>query len=153
MRTPTKPVLQGRVIIGRVPQKPPTGSAYPVTPEWQESVRNRLTELGWNQSDLARAASSSSAMVAYLLKHGVQSRLVPAIHKALGWPPPALPSESMDYGEDDPMLDALADIYDAMSDQQRALFLRAAEVVKDSPIEVLEAFLSLIKVTSPRSEG
>lgn len=122
-----KTPLQSIVLLGDVPLGLPSGLTYPVTAEWQEQVRQRLAELDMNQSDLARAVGTTSAMISYLLKHGKQSRLVPAIHKALKWPAPDLPGDSVDSVHDsDPQKDALADVYDALSEEKRKLLLDLA---------------------------
>jgi hypothetical protein len=70
---------------------PTEGRAYPITPEWKEWVRERLDELGINQSELGRRISKGRSVISEMLgEDSVQSPLVPDVHKALGWPPPLL---------------------------------------------------------------
>jgi transcriptional regulator with XRE-family HTH domain len=70
---------------------PRKGHQYPIDDGWKERVRARLQEMGISQNELARLARISKAsMSAALSKESLQSAVVPAIHKALGWPVPPL---------------------------------------------------------------
>jgi len=126
-----KPVLQSRMIPRDMPLGRVRGPAYPVTPEWQQAVRDRLVEMGWNQSDLARAINGNSAMVSHLLKHGMQSALVPLIHKALGWPPPPMPDDSIGDDDDDidPRAAELDDLFAMLPDDAKELILSNARML------------------------
>lgn len=71
----------------RKPQ--PTGPSLPITAAWKEDVRARMAELGLNGPQLAAAAGTSKQVIAAVLAPGSKrSAFVPAIHEALGWPPP-----------------------------------------------------------------
>jgi hypothetical protein len=73
---------------------PSKGRAYPITDQWKGWVDERLTELGITRAELARRIGVKRHVVTELLAEDrVQSPLVPAVHKALGWPPPALTLE------------------------------------------------------------
>lgn len=68
------------------------GPAHPVSAEWKRSVRARIQELGIEQNELARRVGCAQSSLATLLGPiAKQSSIVPAIHKALGWPPPGVP--------------------------------------------------------------
>ena len=79
----------------------PRGPSYPIDAVWRASVKKRLAELEMNQSDLARRIGASTAGVAILMNSRThQSRLVPAIHRVLGWRPPSTSPESEAVSED-----------------------------------------------------
>jgi hypothetical protein len=129
MLAAVRPLLQVPVIVAGVPQRK-LGPAYPVTPEWRERVLSRIAELGRNQSWLAREVGCAPATITNILRDNVQSRLVPDIHRALGWEPPGLPEDSSDGA--DPDRDKLLQLYDVMNDAQRSLILRlASELAPD----------------------
>jgi hypothetical protein len=68
---------------------PSEGPAYPITPDWKLWVKERLDELGINQSELGRRIGKGRSVISEMLgETSVQSPLVPDVHKALGWPPP-----------------------------------------------------------------
>jgi hypothetical protein len=80
---------------------PPRGAAHPIDAVWRARVDERLAELGMNRSDLARKIGASTAAVAILMgPRTKQSRLVPAIHRVLGWRLPS-PSPESDVQSDD----------------------------------------------------
>jgi hypothetical protein len=77
-----------------VPRK---GPAFGITPDWQKWVRERINEMKKNgdcasDADFAeRLAGIGKASLSEALKKGaVQTTVMREIHKALGWPPPAM---------------------------------------------------------------
>jgi hypothetical protein len=70
---------------------PRKGPAYPITPEWQGWVADRLKELHWKPADLVRESGVSKASISKVLNPGaVQTTVMREIHKALKWPPPLM---------------------------------------------------------------
>lgn len=70
-------------------QKP--GPAWPVTAAWKAAVEDELTRRGWGRIDLAERVDATGPAISILLGQKTkQSRLVPAVHAALGWPTPAI---------------------------------------------------------------
>jgi hypothetical protein len=70
------------------------GWSYPITPDWQEWVRTRMKEMiksgeATSQNDIARQAGIAKATLSEALEDGaVETKCMPEIHKALGWPAP-----------------------------------------------------------------
>lgn len=88
--------------------------AMPATDEWKDKVRARIKELGLSYKDLAETIGCVPSMVTLLLSEThvppvKQTSLVPAIHRALGWPPPGLPIPSGDLAEINGQWDRLSD--------------------------------------------
>lgn len=70
---------------------PRKGYAYPITPGWRERVLEKIIELGITQNELARRAKISKTSLSDALNEAsVQTTVMPAIHKVLGWEPPPL---------------------------------------------------------------
>jgi hypothetical protein len=75
---------------------PRKGPAYPITPQWQGWVRDRIEEMkktGDIKADLdiaSRAGIAKSSLSGALKEGAVQSTVMPQIHKVLGWPPPLM---------------------------------------------------------------
>lgn len=75
---------------------PRKGPAYGITPQWQGWVRERIDEMiaakeVRSDAAFARKAKISKTALSEALKKGaVQTTVMPQIHKALGWQPPAL---------------------------------------------------------------
>ena len=74
---------------------------YPITDAWRTQVREELQRRGrGSQNALARQIGCASGTLADVLSDASRfSHLVPAIHSALGWPPPVPPIVSRDYHE------------------------------------------------------
>lgn len=69
-----------------VPRK---GPAYPIDNEWRQRVEAAIDSMRISHAEFARQAKISKASLSEALSSSSkQSTLVPAIHKALGWPPP-----------------------------------------------------------------
>lgn len=75
---------------------PREGPAYPITPEWQTWVRERIAQMKASgdlrsQNELAeRVGIAKSSLSEALAKGAVQTTVMPQIHKALGWPAPLM---------------------------------------------------------------
>lgn len=70
-------------------QPRPGGPFYPVDAAWKSAVKAALERCGLSQAELARRIGASPGSIVLILKDDtVQSRLVPAIHQALGLEPP-----------------------------------------------------------------
>ncbi len=65
---------------------------YPTPKDWRDKVLEAIGPDRGAQADLARKIRCSPGTLNELLHNGKHSHLVPAIHKALGWPPPTLPA-------------------------------------------------------------
>lgn len=92
---------------------PRKGSAYPIDDDWRRRVTDRIKEMEISQNELARLAKVSKASLSEALsKTSKQSTCVPAIHRALGWPPPMPLVIAPDAAE-------LLFLYDALSDFAR----------------------------------
>lgn len=62
---------------------------WAVDDAWRDDIRALMKRKGISQADLARAASVMPSAITLIFKpETMQSRLVPAIHKVLGLPPP-----------------------------------------------------------------
>ena len=66
---------------------PKAGPAHPVDDEWREALAIRLRELEWTHDDLATKIGVTRGAISHVIKRGVQSSLVPAIERAVGWDP------------------------------------------------------------------
>ena len=79
--------------MARKKSKGRRGPGYPVKPEWQEDVRNRITALGLNEKALAQRVRCAQSTMHDLLNSpdARYSSLVPAVHDAIGWDPPPDP--------------------------------------------------------------
>lgn len=99
--------------------------AYPVTPEWQQDVKNRLPKVGENGmtvKDLAAKIGAAQSTVQELLnsKDARYSSLVPDIHAAIGWDPPVLPGEGPALPSPDAL--ALGHMFDRLPEPMRKAF-------------------------------
>lgn len=99
------------------------GAAFPITTEWQDGVRVRMRELGLGQHQLAAIIKCKQPSLSALLSPRARhSTLVPAIHAALGWPPPSIPIPSKDLAEIVRLLsDMPPEVKDAWLAQARAI--------------------------------
>lgn len=70
----------------------PKEHQYPTPKEWRDRVLAELRGRRGAQADLARKIGCAPGTLNELLHSGKHSHLVPAIHRELGWPPPALPA-------------------------------------------------------------
>lgn len=68
---------------------PRKGQAFPIDDNWRGQVRSAIAERFKSEAAFARHARISKASLSEALSPGSkQSTLVPAIHRALGWPAP-----------------------------------------------------------------
>lgn len=105
-------------------QRRPAGTFRTATPELKLKVIARMQELGVTRADLARAANvTTAAITLFLGKEGTKpkkssTKLLPAIYKALKWPPPedANPDEIVDE-----LHDELTRVWPELDDTERAV--------------------------------
>lgn len=94
---------------------------------WKDDVRALMKRREISQADLARTLGVSPASLTFLFKPETkQSRLVPAIHKALGLPTPL--TTRVDEGDD--LLERLQKIWRDLTQEQRELLLAVAAQMK-----------------------
>jgi len=74
----------------RGPKQPrPTGPFFQIGKTWKDGIRALLESKGMSQAELARRIGASPGSIVLIFKgETVQTRLVPAIHKALDLAPP-----------------------------------------------------------------
>lgn len=110
---------------------------YPISDIWRAKVQARLTEMGMSRAELAKIVGCSAPTITTILSGSQDSSdLVPKIHKALQWPAPANPEDSLDIPDDEVDLKKL---YQALPEslrpralkQIRELFEIAEEVKRD----------------------
>lgn len=93
---------------------------WTVDESWKRDVRALMERKGISQADLARAAGVMPSAITLLFKaETIQSRLVPAIHKALGLPAPTITAVS----ERDEARARLDKIWRELTTEQRELLL------------------------------
>lgn len=69
---------------------PRKGTAYPIDSEWRRRVEAGMAEKKWSRAELARQVRCSRSAITELFDEAQkQSSLVPHVHRALGWDPPA----------------------------------------------------------------
>lgn len=96
---------------------------WTVDKAWQEDIRAVMERQGVSQADLARALKVSPGSLTLLFKPETrQSRLVPAIHRALGL---ALPTTTR-VDERDELRQRLDDIWRALTPAQREILVSVA---------------------------
>lgn len=116
---------------------PRKGSAYAIDAEWRARVEARLVEMSISRAELARRAKCSRASITELLdKDSKQSTLVPDVHRALEWPPPAPLVLAPDT------LEVVA-IYEALSDFDRGEMLGRLRAKAISDAEKVEAAMGV----------
>lgn len=111
-------------------QRRPKGPFKTATVEWKIRVRERLKELGWTRARLAEESGATPEAITQLLEPEVRpprktssTRYMPAIHKALGWPPP------LDEGKPngDALMDRLRAAWSDLSDTEREVIAMIAD--------------------------
>jgi transcriptional regulator with XRE-family HTH domain len=96
---------------------------WTVDKAWKDDVRALMKRQGISQADLARTLRVSPASLTFLFKPETkQSRLVPAIHKALGLPMPTITR----VDEGDELLERFEGIWRDLTPEQRELLLAVA---------------------------
>lgn len=106
-------------------QRRPSGRYYPVDTIWKADIKALLEKRAISQAELARRIGASPGSLVLIFKPDtVQSRLVPAIHKALGLDPPI---DAPTISERDDAKRRLDRIWHEFSDEDRAALLAVAE--------------------------
>ena len=68
------------------------GIAYWIDDAWRVAVRKRLSDLGWDALKLSKESKVGASTISEMLSGESHSCVkLPAIHKALGFPPPCPP--------------------------------------------------------------
>lgn len=109
-------------------QPRPRGPFHPVDNVWKADIRALLEKRGISQAELARRVGASPGSIVLLFKpETVQSRLVPAIHRALGLEPPV---QGATISERDDAKRRLDRIWSELDDDDRNALLAIAERVR-----------------------
>lgn len=78
-------------------QRHPKGPTWPTDARWKADVLRLMAELQISRAELARRVGVSDAAITQLFRSEQQSsRLVPAINRVIGMPPPALVGVDVD---------------------------------------------------------
>lgn len=108
-----------------VRQRRPTGPAFPVDKDWKDDVRAAMKKQGISQGDLAaRIGVTTSALTVLFRPVTKQTRLKPAIHRALG----LLAPDASPVIEKDEAFSRLMRVWPHLSEEQRKLLLATSEV-------------------------
>jgi len=108
-------------------QRRPVGPMWTVDKAWKDDVRALMKRKEISQADLARTLGVSPASLTFLFKPDTkQSRLVPAIHKALGLPTPTTTT----VDERDELRQRLEKIWRDLTPEQRDLLVSVAAQMK-----------------------
>ena len=128
--------------------------AHPITPEWRQRVRDRLTKRG-DQARLCeyiekRGLTCSSGQLADLLSGKYQtSDYVEPIHEFFQWPAPLPPLAAIDAGE-------IAHGYLRMTKEQRQMLETAERTLQnasgDEAKDALAAMLRMLRATDPQND-
>lgn len=103
---------------------PRKGPAYPISPQWRARVLGEMTHLKISQNELARRAKiSKAAMSEALDAESVQTTVMPAIHKALGWPVPPV-----DFSPDS--IEILA-MYDSLDERGKGALMERLRIERE----------------------
>lgn len=97
-------------------QRRPRGQGWPVDKEWKRRVLLAMAEQGIGRTELARRISCTPGAITVLFREITgYSKLVPAIHRELGWPPPSITTAP------DELLRRINSRWPSLSTEQRAL--------------------------------
>lgn len=108
-------------------QRRPSGPHFPVDKDWKRDIRARMERQGISQADLARSVGcKSSALTVLFGPETKQSRLVPAIHRALGLSAPVSTSAL----ERDEARSRLERVWHELTPSQREILLSVAEEMR-----------------------
>lgn len=105
-----------------VTQRRPKGPDWPIDARWKADVLEEMRRRGLTQADVADRLGVSRPAVSYLLSSTKtwQSKLVPAVHELLGWPPPSSASSTDD-------LEQIRQLWSELTDEQKLLVANLAE--------------------------
>jgi transcriptional regulator with XRE-family HTH domain len=114
-------------MTSRIGQKHPKGTAWPVDEQTRKLIRDRMTERGISQSDLARAIGLTTAgMSMFFTGKSKHSRVLPQIFAVLDLPLPPFHIETVDDAAV-----ALAEILMLLTPEQRdRMMLQAQETAE-----------------------
>lgn len=71
------------------------GQNWPVDKEWKRRVLLAMDEQGISRTEMARRTGCTPGAITVLFRPVTgESKLVPAIHRELGWPPPTTTTAS-----------------------------------------------------------
>jgi transcriptional regulator with XRE-family HTH domain len=102
---------------------------WTVDEAWRDDVRALMKRKGISQADIARAAGVKPSAITNLFKPETkQSRIVPAVHRVLGLPPPNTTAVS----ERDEVRQRLDKIWRELTPAQRELLLELGASMKRS---------------------
>lgn len=111
-------------------QSRPTGPFWPTPAKWKAWIEQVMADKGVTQADLHRETGASTAAISDLFnesKNVRQSRLVPAIHRALGLPEPLPPApRKRDERERDELLRELLELWLDLAAPDRELLMSLA---------------------------
>jgi hypothetical protein len=98
-------------------QTRPNGPSWPVDDDWKKRVRADMEKAGISSdTELARRIGCSPSALTVLWRRGTKtSRLVPLIHRELGWPPPSTVTAP------DEILRRINSRWSSLTKEQRAL--------------------------------
>lgn len=68
---------------------PPARATYPIDEAWKKTVRAAMKEQNISQARLAARVGAVPSAIVFVLNRATSSSLVPKIHEALGFEPPA----------------------------------------------------------------
>lgn len=111
-------------------QRRPDGPFWPTSDAWKGAVEAELATRHWSRADLARVISRlddevERMSISNLLgPDSIQSRLVPRVHEALGWPPPPAPEEAAALARE------IREYVGDLTDEQRAAVHAVAEAFR-----------------------
>ncbi len=111
-------------------QRRPRGPFYAVDSVWKSDIRALMERQQISQSELARRIGAVPGSLILIFKpQTIQSRLVPAIHKALGLEPPT----STTISERDDAKRRLDRVWRDLSPEERELILQLAQRLHRPP--------------------
>jgi len=107
-------------------QRRPSGPMWSIDDEWKRDVLAIMERKQITQADLARTLGVSPSMLSMLFQGSTrQTRLKPAIHRALGLvQPTATPAVDRDE-----IFNRLLHAWKGLSDEQREVLIKTAELL------------------------
>lgn len=112
--------------------KPSDNTHWRITTEWLAWLQSRMAELRINQPQLARMVGTSKMSISDILARKVtQTRLLPAINRALGGTPPRQVTTVSAVDELRQRLDA---VWDDLSESEQTLLVQMAAALRRTPL-------------------
>ena len=107
-----------------VRQSRPSGDQWPTAPRWKSEVRAAMKESGISNSEMGRRLGVSQPAISQMLGPNSRgSRLVPGVHRELGWPPPSSATAP------DELLRRINHQWPSLSRDQREAVLRLVDLL------------------------